>query len=85
MEGGNIPGRVHHDLLDLPLAHHRPAEAGDRGVRDLERSSRGLQTDHQLPWSKAPFTRAAPNSVVGIDAVGLCSRGEPALWGRRLL
>ena len=30
VEGTDVTGRVHHGLLDLPLADHRPAPAGDR-------------------------------------------------------
>ena len=43
VEGGDVPGGVYHGLLDLPLADHRPAAAGDRRVRGLERAARGLQ------------------------------------------
>jgi len=43
VERGDVPGGVHPGLLDLPLAHHRPAAAGDRGVRGLERAAYYLQ------------------------------------------
>ena len=42
VERGDIGGGAHHGLLDLPLADHRPAAAGDGGVRGLERAARRL-------------------------------------------
>jgi hypothetical protein len=39
IERGDIPGRGYDRLLDLPLAHHRAAIAGDRGMRGLERAA----------------------------------------------
>ena len=43
VEGGDVPGGVHHGLLDLPLADHRPA-AGDRRVRGLEPAARAASS-----------------------------------------
>ena len=62
VERGDVAGGADHRLPDLPLADHRPAAAGDRGVRGLERAAGG-------------FHRGQPRQGVGRTAGRQRQRG----------
>ena len=65
VERGDIGGGVHDGLLDLPLADDRPAPAGNRRMRGVERAAGRLQGGEFREGTGVPSGRQRQGGVGG--------------------